>query len=85
MNSNQRVVFSEKEKSILKLFYVGGLQTYLPRDESEIYLNDVFLDSIKFCVKDFSKSEPSDEEKHCMKSFLTKNYQLLNSNLSNLN
>ncbi len=86
MNSNEkRVVFSDKEKSILRLFFIGGLQNYFPRDESEIYLNDVFLDSVKFCVRDFNRAEPSDDERDCMKSFLTKNYQLLNSNLSNLN
>lgn len=83
MNSNHpRVVYSDREKKILQLFFHGGLQRYFPRDESEIYINNVFLDSIKFCVKDFSQPEPSLEEKECLKSFHTKNYQLLNSNLN---
>ena len=83
MNSNHpRVVYGDREKKILQLFFVGGLQTYIPRDESEIYLNNVFLDSIKFCIKDFSNADPSLEEKECIKSFHSKNYQLLNSNLS---
>ncbi len=83
MNSNQgRVSFSDREKGILKLFFQGGLQTYIPRDEAQIYLNNVFLDSVKFCVKDFGQAEPSAKERNCVNNYLSKNYQLLNSNLN---
>jgi len=73
--------FSEKEKSIMKLFFQGGLQRYFPRDEAQIYLNNMFLDSIKFCVKDFKSAEIKNEEKDCVRNFLSKNYELLNSNI----
>lgn len=61
-----------------KLFYQGGLQKHIPKDETQVYLNSLMLDSVKFCVKDAKSNEPSNQEKICIKSFLTKSFQLLN-------
>jgi len=81
---HKRENLNDKEKAIYQLFYQGGLQKYFPRDEAQIYLNNLYLDSLKFCVKDFSLNEPSKKEQECVKSFFTKSYQLLNGNLENL-
>ena len=83
MNSKKEYV-SEKEKAVFKLFFQGGLQKYFARDEPQLYLNNLFLDSLKFCVRDFSGNEPTSDEKDCVKNLFTKNYQLLNGNLENL-
>jgi hypothetical protein len=72
---------SLKQKEIYKLFFQGGLQKYFPRDESRVYLHNLFLDSLNFCVSDYTSAEPSQSEKECLRSFYTKNYQLLNANL----
>ena len=79
--SNTNSQISPKEKEILKLFFQGGLQKYFPRNESRIYLHNLFLDSLKFCVSDFRSGEPTQSEKECLTSFYTKNYELLYSNL----
>ncbi len=82
--SQNKSYLNDKEKAVFQLFFQGGLQKYFPRDEAQIYLNNLLLDSVKFCVKDFSANEPSDAERDCVKGFVTKNYQLLNTNLENL-
>lgn len=65
-------------KEILKVFYQGGLQRHVPRDEGQVYMNNLMLDSVKFCLKDLKNNEPSSAEKKCVHNFLTKNFQLLN-------
>ena len=75
---------SERQRQIYKLFYQGGLQRHVPKDEAQIYVNNLFLDSLRFCVRDFNSAEPSREERQCVTNYLTKNYQLLNGNLENL-
>jgi hypothetical protein len=70
-----------KDREILRLFYQGGLQNFLPKDETQIYLNNLVFDSIKFCVKDFASQNPSRSEISCVQNFMTKNFQLLNKNL----
>lgn len=79
--SDTNTQISPKQKEIYKLFFQGGLQKYFARDEGRIYLHNLFLDSVKFCVSDFNSSEPSQSEQECLKSFYQKNYQLLNGNL----
>jgi hypothetical protein len=81
MNQPTNTTLSPKDKEIYKLFFRGGLQKYLPRDESRIYTNLLMLDSIKYCVKDFKSDEPTSKERDCITNFITKNYQLLNGNL----
>ena len=78
--SNPNIQISPKQKEIYKLFFQGGLQKYFARDESRIYLHNLFLDSLKFCVSDFNLSEPSQSEIECLNSFYEKNFQLLNGN-----
>ena len=82
--SQNKNYLNDKERAIFKLFFTGGLQRYFARDEAQIYLNNLLLDSVKFCVKDFSANVPTSAERDCVKSFVTKNYQLLNGNLENL-
>lgn len=77
--SNENALLNNRE--ILKLFYQGGLQKYIPRNESQVYLSNLMNDAVKFCLKDFKTNDPSTGEKACVESFLTKNFQLLNSNL----
>lgn len=71
--SNQKPL----QKDILKLFYMGGLQKHIPRDETQAYLNNMMLDAIRFCVKDFKSSTPSNTEKTCIKNVINKNFKLL--------
>ena len=80
--SNPNTQISPRQKEIYKLFFQGGLQKYFARDESRVYLHNLFLDSLKFCVSDFNNSQPSEGEKECIKSFYEKNFQLLNGNLN---
>lgn len=72
---------SDQDRAINRVFYQGGLQKHFPKDEARIYVNNLLLDSIKACVKDFSSNEPSSADLNCVKSFMEKNYLLLNGNL----
>ena len=68
-------------REINRIIYEGGLQKQQPRDEALAYYSSLLNDSVKFCLKDFKSNEPSGDEKACLKNYLTKNFQLLNSNI----
>ncbi len=65
-----------------KLLYQGGLQNYFPREEGRIYVNNLFVDSLKNCVSKFDSNMPTNDETMCIKNYMMKNYALLNGNLN---
>jgi hypothetical protein len=70
---------NSQPKEVAKILFEGGLQKHQPKDEGLAYNSSLLLDSIKYCMKDLTTGEATDNEKSCLKSYLTKNFQLLNS------
>jgi hypothetical protein len=68
-----------QNKQVASILFEGGLQKHQPRDEGLAYSSSLLFDSIKYCIKDLTTGQPTDSEKKCIKTYLTKNFQLLNS------
>jgi hypothetical protein len=69
----------QSQREINRIIYEGGLQRQQPRDEALVHYGNLLTDSIKFCIRDFKQGDTTDSEKTCLKNYLTKNFQLLNS------